>query len=270
MAGGLDCDAKASAGIRLCERCNSPFSGTARARFCRACWPARVKKRKTKYAVGDAERAIFEELYDGSVGCAKAIKRRLGWPVHAIYRAACELGLSRTKHASADRQWTEEEMDILREWTGRRSSRWIAKRLGRTKLSVVRKQQRAGMGTAVHDGYTLEQVAGCFGVTSKTVHEWINSGKLVASVQNSDRERDVYRISDEALKDFIRRYPLAYKFHRVDQLWFLGFVLGDLGLREEREGMPVELNKGGKVRRGLSRRAECGGVSTSGIGLECA
>src|SRR5208283_4730935 len=120
---------------------------------------------------GEVE-ALIREQYDTRVrGRAAEIAAQLGWPKWAVNRLARTLGLA--KHYAAERKWKSEEMAYLYRWNGKRSARWIAKKIGRSETSIILKFKRMGLSRAVREGYTQRELARCFGVDDHVVARWV-------------------------------------------------------------------------------------------------
>jgi hypothetical protein len=219
---------------RVCRDCGADFKSTSRKE------PARCAKcrgqqasaqawttRRKKYDWTPQREAYLRTHYDGKVKRrAEAIARALGWPTWVIKKHAQQLGLA---YPVDRKDYTAAEVALIEEWTGARSSRWIAKRLHRTETSVVLKQKRLGMSRRVRDGYTVGAVSECFGVDHHSVDRWIREGKLHATRRGTDRtgkQGDIYKITDADIKAFVRDHPTAFRLDKVDPVWFLDLVLG--------------------------------------------
>lgn len=210
---------------RTCRECGQVFRGTARARCCPSCAHSRGSSKRRKYRLDEATVRLIESRYDSHVmGRAAEIGQELGWPTWAVKRAALKLGLTRPWPADR-RAWTGEEVIELKRFQGLRSAKWIARRLGRGPTSVILKMRRLGLDRRVRNGYTMRDLARCFGVESHLVAEWIKRGWIVGTREGTPRPNDAIRIQEATILDFVRAHREEFRLARVDQAWFLGLVL---------------------------------------------
>jgi hypothetical protein len=77
----------------------------------------------------------------------------------------------------------------------------------------------------------------CLGEDHHKIGQWIASGWLHDHLQGTRRHdgngKDIHRILDKDILDFIRNHPQEINLGKVDQVWFLDLVL--LKGREVRE-----------------------------------
>jgi hypothetical protein len=165
--------------------------------------------------------------------------RLTGLPRWYIKRQAARLGL--TMHMDR-KPWTRAELDVLDDLVGRVSTVTIAKRLHRPVSSVVNKCKRMRISTRMRDGYTMRDLELCLGEDHHKISDWIKSGWLPDRLQGTRRHdgngKDIHRIHEKDILEFLRNHPQEINLGKVDQTWFLDLVL----------------LKGREVRPGKSRR----------------
>jgi hypothetical protein len=161
--------------------------------------------------------------------------RRLGLPRWAVLRRGRELGLAQAKESP----WCEAEVRVL-------------ERFGHLTDAVIqRKLKTAGYSRSVNgihlklkrlrikqnlDGYSAYSLAEAFGVDSHKVGSWIRRNMLRASRRGTDRKEsqggDIYWITQNAVRDFVSRYPDEVDLAKVEKFWFLDLVTGGrIGVR---------------------------------------
>lgn len=217
---------------KLCaDGCGRSFVGVAEAKYCPAC---RAKshhswvRREKKYQWTAARNDIVKRRYDSRVkGRAAVIAAALGWPTWVIKKRAQELGLSRPVERQ---EWSEAETRFVTDHAGERPAKWIAKKLGRSETSVVLKFKRLKISRRVRDGYTMGELQLCFGTDHHVISRWMRQGKLAERRRQTERTAvqggDPLCVSEQAIVDFIRRYPMEFPLDKVDQPWFMNLVLG--------------------------------------------
>lgn len=151
--------------------------------------------------------------------------RLAGVPRWYVKRQAARLGLTMQMDR---RPWTDGDLTLLEKLVGRLSSVVIAKRLRRPESSVVNKLRRLGTSRRVREGYTIRDLALCFGENHHTITHWLTNGWLPDRIQGTARHnnngRDIHRIREKDILTFIRRHPQEINLAKVDQLWFLDLV----------------------------------------------
>ena len=152
--------------------------------------------------------------------------RLTGLPRWYIKHQAARLGL--TMHI--DRKiWTRHELDVLDDMAGRVSAVTIAKRLHRPVSSVVNKCKHMRISRRVRNGYTMRDLELCLGEDHHKIAGWIKNGWLQDRLQGTRRHdgngRDVHRIREKDILDFLRKHPQEINLGKVDQTWFLDLVL---------------------------------------------
>lgn len=177
-----------------------------------------------KYRFHEDDDRLIRQRYDSRTETITELAAILRVPRWVVRRRAQELGLARCK----ERPWTEEEEEFLEANLSHLAVLTLARRLRRSPTAIAVKAKRLGLRK--RDGaYTARAVAQGFGVDDHAVVRWIDAGMLKARRRNSGRPRDMYFISDRAVKDFVRGYPLAFDLRKVDQLWFMDLVTDGIG-----------------------------------------
>jgi hypothetical protein len=160
--------------------------------------------------------------------------RLTGLPRWYIKRRAARLGL--TMHFDR-KPWTSAEVDLLERLVGSVSTARIAKRLGRPENSVVTKLKRMSTSRRVRSGYTMRELEICLGEDHHKIQRWIAAGWLRDNLQGTHRHdgngKDIHRIREKDILNFVRNHPQEFNLGKVDQTWFLDLVL--LRGREVRE-----------------------------------
>ena len=138
------------------------------------------------------------------------LQRNTGRPSEQCWRFVIQYGL---KGRVANRRWTDEEVEFVREEIVKRSVDEIAKKLGRTPQSVrsMLQRNRLGVREIRCDLFSLESLARALHIRKDEIRLWIEQGWLQASVSTDGRRRS-YTITPESLAD-------AYKRHLPD-LWY--------------------------------------------------
>lgn len=175
--------------------------------------------------------AVIREKYNGRRGCVQVVVKALGWPEGrkwAIRARARDLGLLWPKSV---RPWTKAEDEQLEQWAGVRSTRWISKRLRRSRGSIIHRAKHLQISCAIREGYTLKDLTACFGMSLMTVQRWVREGRIKGQrVASGTSEpgvfHDRWQFSDAQVLKFLREHPTQYRLDRVDQTWFLDLVFG--------------------------------------------
>ena len=215
--------------IRECQRCGQRFIACPTTKRCPNCrYMTDVRRACPKKYRWTLERdALLHERYDSRVkGRAAEIAADFGWPKWVVTRRAQQLGIAHVKEP----RWTAEQDAFLQEHAGVRTPLWISKRIGRTLTAVVVRLKRLHISRRVRDGLTARDLALCFGIDVHGVTRWIDQGKLAAKRRGTDRARDPYVVSPQAIRQFVRCYPMLFRLDKVDQLWFMDLVFsGKIG-----------------------------------------
>ena len=185
---------------------------------------------KLKYAWRPEFDAFLKAQYYGGLNrrfeVLNQMIRLTGLPRWYIKRQAARLGLTMKMDR---RPWTQAELNVLEHLVGRVTTATVAKRLRRPESSVVNKLKRMGTSRRVRSGYTMRELELCFGEGHRKIEGWIKNGWLRDRLQGTARHdgngRDIHRIRENDVLNFIKRHPHEINLGRVDQVWFLDLVL---------------------------------------------
>ncbi len=200
------------------------------AKYCLKCRAERRRRAKLKYNWLPQHDAYMRAHYYGGLHrrgrVIKELVRQTGFPRWYIKRQAHRLGL--TMHPDR-RPWSPKEMETLDRLLGKVSASTIAKRLKRTESSVVMKIKALGHSRRVTEGYTIRDLELCLGEDHHKIQNWIALGWLRDGFQGTGRNNgnghSIHRFSEERIVNFIKAHPLEINLGKVDQTWFLDFVL---------------------------------------------
>ena len=199
-----------------------------------------IRKKRRKYEftpyMDDLVRAAYQQLRVGSD--RRAIRncgRRLALPRWAVLRRGRELGLARTKEAP----WSDMEIGLLERW-GHLTDAVIQRKLkaagySRSVNGIHLKLKRLRIKQNL-DGYSAYSLAEAFGVDWHKVGSWIRRNMLRATRRGTERKEsqggDTYWITQNAVRDFVFRYPDEVDLAKVEKFWFLDIVTGGrIGIR---------------------------------------
>jgi hypothetical protein len=210
--------------------CGEIFLGGPTASMCPEC-RVKVRVKKPIYVWTPERDAILKARYDSRKGRAQELADLFRWPKWVISKRVQYLGLS--VPPPSRNPWTKQETEFLLQWASRRSLKWISRRLKRSETVVGLKFKRMQISRAVHEGYTLRDLELCFGMDHHYIDRWIRERKLKVRHRDTNNENQPLQVSDEAVLEFIKKYPTAFRLDRVDQLWFLDLVLGTRALGED-------------------------------------
>jgi len=228
-----------------CVICGQPIEEGRRhrqppqlAKYCLKCRGERRRSAKLKYVWRPEFDEHLKAHYYGGLNRRFRVLNRMirltGLPRWYIKRRAARLGL--TMHIDR-RPWTGAEVDLLERLVGCVSTATIAKRLHRPENSVVTKLKRMSTSRRVRNGYTMRELEMCLGEDHHKIERWIAAGWLPDNLQGTRRHdgngRDIHRIREEDILNFVRNHPQELNLGKVDQTWFLDLVL--LKGREVRE-----------------------------------
>ena len=208
------------------------------AKYCLLCRSDRQRRANAKYVWRPEFDEHLKAHYYGGLNRRFRVLNRMirltGLPRWYIKRQAARLGL--TMHLDR-KPWTAAEVDQLERWVGTVSTATIAKRLHRPENSVVTKLKRMGTSRRVRNGYTMRELELCLGEDHHKIERWIAAGWLPDNLQGTRRHdgngKDIHRIREEDILNFVRNHPQELNLGKVDQTWFLDLVL--LKRREVRE-----------------------------------
>lgn len=188
-------------------------------------WRAGRPRKTRRWARTEWHDRILRERYDSQTATISELQRMFRVPRWMVLQWASQLGLSRLK----DRPWSPEQEAYLESNLHHAAVRTIAKRLGRSPCAVTLKAKRLGLNKS-GEGYTLRQVCEGLGEDHHRITAWVAAGALKGSRRHTDRKPvqggDMWLFTDDNLRTFIRRHPMEINLRRVDQLWFMGVVVG--------------------------------------------
>ncbi len=204
-----------------------------------SCGTNRPLRPRPKYCWRPEYDAYLKAQYFGGLNRRFRVLNRMirltGLPRWYIKRQAARLGL--TMHMDR-KPWTRAELDVLDDLVGRVSAATIAKRLHRPVSSVTNKLKRLQISRRVRHGYTMRDLELCLGEDHHKIAGWIKNGWLQDRLQGTRRHdgngRDIHRIREKDILDFLRNHPQEINLGKVDQTWFLDLVM--LKGREVRQG----------------------------------
>jgi len=194
--------------------------------------------------------------------------RLFGVTERALRSKLCRLGL-----VNSSRLWLPKQVAFLRENFDKLPTYKIAKVLGKTEGSVRHKAHRLNVSKFDRDGwFTLTEVCKIIGVTRNWLVKRLNNG-FKFDIKPFDDKRELpwtgiipYYISEESLRNFIRRYPDELQGRNVDMVMLVEILAGVkteiLSNREEDAEKEVKSEaemvqgKGGTIRLGSSRYTE--------------
>lgn len=146
------------------------------------------------------------------------LQRKTGWPRHAFKYKAERLGWTAQYH-----RWSAADDAYLREKAGVVSTDSIARKLGRSRISVASRADKLGLSRRPGEGYTIADLTLVFGAPPYKVRRWMERGLLGKVHQNGGS-----RVAEPNVVQFIRRYPDEYDLRRVDQGWYKAMLFGGL------------------------------------------
>ena len=135
--------------------------------------------------------------------------------------------------------WSDPELEILGQWSAR-SAKTIRKKLAaagyqRTDGAIYQKLSDLGVGlrqSRIDAGvYGTVQLSKLLGTVPKTIRRYVRRGLLKATTD----ERGDFRISDEAIREFARRYPAHFPLATADRMWLLPILTGSHSAKGDRD-----------------------------------
>lgn len=220
--------------MSLCEAgCGRAADGPL-ARFCAGCRAERRRKRPIHPLTPERRAYMLAHYRPTEHGVSYRLARVLGVPKWRVCRWAAELGL--TGPDTRGPAWTPADDAFLEAHIGSRRVGWIAKQLRRSVTGVTVRAKRLRISRRdARTWYTARQVADAFGVDPSTVVRWIERHDLDATHEGQDHpggRAAAWRIEHAAVRRFVREHPGAYTLAKVDQVWFLDLVFGQIGARD--------------------------------------
>ena len=222
---------------KLCQKCGNPIEAglcqnqsPSEAKYCLTCRAARRRRANLKHVWRPEYDEYLKKHYFGGLNRRFQVLNRMiretGLPRWYIKKRAAHLGLTMQQDK---RPWTAAEEETIERFVGKVSALTIAKKLKRTEASVVLKIKRMGVSRRVRNGYTMRDMEECLGEDHHKIQQWIANGWLRDRMQGTRRHdgngRDIHRLREKDILDFIRRHPEELNLGKVDQIWFLDLVL---------------------------------------------
>jgi hypothetical protein len=100
----------------------------------------------------------------------------------------------------------------------------MATQLGRTAESVQARASSLDLSVRMREGFTAADLARCFGVSEYRAGQWLAAGLLGRVARDGN-----VRATEVNVRRFLREHPQKYDLRRVDQVWFLSMVFGNVG-----------------------------------------
>ena len=177
----------------------------------------------------EEELVILRRDYRHTVGSLRELGKRFEVSENSIRQQLGRMGLLR--HSVV---WSERDKRYLIDNYKKYSPQTLAKRLHKSVNSVTAKACRLKITSRARDGwFTKSDVAEIFGVDIGWITRRMNSGGLKFEMEPYNPERpprkgfrDSWRISEDALRDFIRRYPEELTGLNVDFVMLVDILAG--------------------------------------------
>jgi len=181
-----------------------------------------------KWELGDRERRLILDLYDGTPARTDMIQRYLpGVPRKTIREWGRMLGKAKPRGV-----WTEEQEQYLRENFGKVSFHQLEIHLKKDRLSILRKIEQLRLRKEDNDdGYTLTDLMAGLGTNNyHTVRRWVDKGWLKGTKRKIGSNEEVWNFSAKAIREFIFAHPQEVDPHKFDWLWIIDILAGDNGI----------------------------------------
>lgn len=175
------------------------------------------------------EDVILRRDYRHSVASLRDLGVHFGVSENAIRQRLNRMGILRQGV-----KWSDKDIQYLTENYAKLSPRVIAKRLHKSVNTVVAKAHRLHITNRARDGwFTKNEIAEIFGVDQGWINRRINGRGLRLDIEPYDPERmpskgsyASWRISERALREFIRRYPEELTGLNVDFVMLVDILAG--------------------------------------------
>ena len=176
----------------------------------------------------DEERDIIRRDYRHTHGSRRKIAEHLGVTEYAVAGQISNMGIAKRDDR---RPWHPEEKERLTDLMPRYCPRRVALLMHRSLNSVVVMSKRLGISRRVRNGwFTKQEVCEILGMDHKKVQKRIDSGKLIASYHYDHRPQKLggsaWHITEESLRDYIRRYPEDLTAKNVDIITIVELLAG--------------------------------------------
>lgn len=105
------------------------------------------------------------------------------------------------------KRWTRADIEFVEDWYGRRTKKWIAKKLGRTERSVKSKALELGLSVMDADGMLcVREIADLLAVSVPCVQQWF--ARFYSELKARPKEVSVYRVTTaKKLIAFLDNHP---------------------------------------------------------------
>jgi transposase-like protein len=115
-------------------------------------------------------------------------------------------------------EWKQEELELLTKYWGKKPLSYIAKKLGRTEVSVKLKAKRSGLSGpySYADGFAINQLARILNTDGHTVKRWITKGLLKATIKTLE-SKTMYFIMPNDFWTFLYENPSAYNLMKLER-----------------------------------------------------
>lgn len=178
-------------------------------------WKFRMGEWIPIHAWTEDEREFLRLGYKGTIQSLKDLAKEFGLSDSSIRGQLSRMGLIKLEG-----RWSQEEQEFLEENFARLPLTTLSKKLHRGVNAVAAKAYRLEVSRRVRDGFfTMRDVSRILGVDERWIERRIRNGF----------EIDMHppkRISEEALRDFIRRYPEELTGHNVDFVMLVDILAG--------------------------------------------
>jgi hypothetical protein len=181
--------------------------------LCRECRCSRLAMSKRKYVWTpemDAQLVRAYRVASNKTDLTRRLRelmRSFQFPRHILQNRAGALGL----HSRPQILWTDDEIEMLREWSGTLSLTQMARKLRRTESAVKNKLFTLDLGCAVLEGFSQNELAHLFGVHHNKVGRWVARGWLFVNDQNL--------IPHASVEAFIWKHMDEYRFAACEEWW---------------------------------------------------
>lgn len=216
-----------------CTNCHE-VTGCKTDGLCSKCRAANLGRGCVKYPWTPADDEYLRRIYadhrhhkPSLTRAITAFADRKRYPRYIIRSHATRQGLT----MDTRKPWSAEEFEALREMAGSSTAKQIARQLNRSHSSVVSMMEKLKISRQVLDGYSRVEVQQVFGVSSKTVQQWIKN-RWLRVMPGTDR------ITETSMVRFITNHPGEYSLGRVDETWYKSRLFPSFGFRHNAERDP--------------------------------
>jgi hypothetical protein len=165
--------------------------------------------------------------YKNNRASLASIAKHLNRTTYSIHNKVSALSI--TNGRQKYKPWVKADEEFLKDKYGEYSMNKLCETLSRTATSITCKAYALGIKRCFrNDWYTLGDISKICGVALETVGQWIKDRKLIADSEynkNDDRVR-VHRISIDAFRKFLRRFPIELQGHNVDIVQLVEILAG--------------------------------------------